>query len=337
MGFVDFLPSTLATSALLLSVSHNPRPVSVTSPKPPGSSAIVITHEDVLDTCCRTVAGIPSLQRVMECVRLLSLSFSESYPAVAAAAQVASARVTRYANRPTAVGGGIDAVLAQATVGGVFAGAARSNTPESGTVPAKGRRCCTPTGIEGIVHIENAAIGNARTSVEEQDGSARLSNRGQLKPANLGEEGKTVKHTRPTLCSTRASRARVGSLSRRDEGSVFAGTSKRNKRPAEVSVSAGSFPEARGDKSTVRKQRRQASIEVSIVQKRTRGVMCRGPFKPMGDSSSSSSILRSCKGSTEALGHCESGSGFGAPEPRASKLEATRNDTGSASASSASS
>lgn len=368
MGFVDFLPSTLATSALLLSVSHNPCPVSVTSTKPPASSAIVITHEDVLDTSCRTVAGIPSLQRVMECVRLLSLSFSQSYPAVAAAAQVASARVTRYANRPTAVGGGIDAVLPQATVGAGIAGAARSsvsNTPESSVAPAKGRRCCTPTGIEGIVHIEKSAIGNARSSVEEQGGSGRLSNRGQPKPANLvgssgvsaviGEEGKTAKHTRPTSCSTRASRARVGSLSRRDEASVLAGTSKRNKRPAEVSVSAGSRQETRADESTVRKHGRQASIEVSIVrkhqQKRTRRIVGRGSFKSMvesssvcpisgavgkEDSSSSSTFLRSCKGSTEALGHCESGSGFGAPETRSSKLEATRDDTGAASASSAS-
>lgn len=343
VGFVDFLPSTLATSALLLSVSHKPRPVSVTSPKPPGASAIVITHDDVLDTCCKTVAGIPSLQRVMECVRLLSLSFSQSYPAVAAAAQVAFARVTRYANRPTAVGGGIDAVLTQATVGGAFASVTRSKTPESGTVPSKGRRCCTPTGIEGIVHIENAAISNARTSVGEQGGSGRLSNRGQPKPANLvgasgvGEEGKTMKHTRPTSCPTRASRVRVGSLSRRDEGSVFAGTSKRNKRPAEVSVPTGSFQDARADSTTVRKQRRHASIEVSVVRKRTRGVLCRGPLKSIGDSGSSSSILRTCKvSSTEALGHCESGSGFGAPEPRPAKLDGTRHDTESASGSSSS-
>ncbi|CAM9101675.1 unnamed protein product [Scytosiphon promiscuus] len=196
--FVDFLPSTLATAALLLSVSRGtstsePATPPPSSPAPSSGLLRPTSHADVLDTCRRitsqdgTAAAVigadgssssvgtgggaaGSLHRVLECVQLLGSSLAERYPAVGAASASAAEGLARYAGLPVPSGVGERGRKEAAAVVTPPPGPSKVVTTTPVAV-AKSRRCATPTGVEGIMHIEMDAIRSASAGGGGSDGA----------------------------------------------------------------------------------------------------------------------------------------------------------------------
>lgn len=453
--FVDFLPSTVATATILVSVSLGPSSPYSSSPSSLSSdravsepemdyfafdlasrpSSAAASHEDVLQTCCigyadtqDDAAAAAQLRSILKCVRLLEHHLAAEHPAISAAASDAADRVARYAglvdeprqrggangNGVNGSGGGGAKIKVASGAGGASEGGAelggrkKVSAVGSAAGQAKGRRCSTPTGVEGIVHIEMAAIRNS--SVDNSVGSgaesggaeggvgvvnepAKLS--GPAKISGLDKsavvaapkaassaaggdgEGTVTQHPRPAPCATRPS---GGSFRFSSEDVAFARAAKRKKtrgaasscgpiaaptsriRTAKTAAAAATMaaatamttaavaaPTAAAAKA-VMAPAATSMTKTGMVQTTSR-LTLRGtgsvswqpfssssswrPAKPGGSgdeagagvgSLAGSSLLCSRKRSAEALGHCESGSGFGAPVPRVSKT-ATRDTT----------
>lgn len=348
--FLDFSPSTVAISALLLSISRGTA----------SSSPCDKFHEDVLDIACveavvggsdSEAKGSVSLQRVLDCIQLLGSKLSERYPAVASAAAAAAARVARY-------GGLVDkevmASVEVASAGGA-PGIKQSGTitPLPAGVRPKGRRCSTPTGVEGIMHIEMAAIRDASSvGGEEKAGDGRDGAKGAAPVRNGGtgagkcgnDEVKTdagMKQARPSAfkqtrhgASAEAvgggesgnisggKRSRAGSFAFSDEDIAFARASKKTKGQATVSLQSSTTAvsvAAAADGKTTKTGAPRVVLGGASWQ----------PFKsttsagrsPAGTAGATLSIAgdggkSNRKRSAEVLGHCARGSGFGVPPPR---------------------
>lgn len=353
---MDFLPSTLATSALLLSVSRG-----TTSSNCSPSLSRRTSYADVLDTCLRGVlaaeaaspfaAGaaaaadtdtdatdvdtdtdadtsssqaegdnreVACLRRVLECVELLGSSLAKRYPAVAAAAASAAEGIARYAGFPLPASGGVGAAAvaaaATATTAVVAAGGSGNGggmsgvnkPPKVSTTPvaiAKSRRCSTPTGVEGIMHIEMDAIrsgsgggnGNSNSNsdvpVQQQPPSAnealggKCSGGGGDDPTSVAMD--TAGHGAPAaVAATTTATATSNQPQQQEQG--------RRRRPTPFATAAAAA-------STAPRQR----------VGRVRG----GSFSY---SDEDIAFARASKRSAEALGHSERGSGFGAPATRSS-------------------
>ena len=347
MSFVEFVPSTIAISAILLSVSHSARAGAPTpdssSPAAASSGPVATTsHKQVLAAYCRTVPGIASLERVLDCVQLLGTSLAESYPAVAAAAGVTAAEVAQYADRLGANKGGVQ-TLARSS--GAAPKQVALTTPTLAALPAKSRRCCTPTGVEGIMHIETAAaegrIGGASVVVDVKLEPAKLGVR-NLTASNAKVSG--AKHPRPTPCSTR-NRNHGDAFTLSEEDVAFARAVKKSKSSIGASgvVSAAvngqhhRQPSARKRSSiSSRVASRRPASDSQLQEQNTRSVardcslqlfssapcpITVGRGNGGKSAGFTSAQLRSRMRSAEALGHCESGSGFGAPAPRVTKAD----------------
>lgn len=364
--FVEFMPSTLAISALLLSVSRS-HPSAATS------------HEDMLEVCCGkagaaagaagagAAAATPdgeepvssanfascALQRVLECVRLLGSSLADRYPAAGAAADLAAEHVTRYAGWEKDGGRSSAAVPESAAAKKLRARTAEEKQPSPPAAAeaagvAKGRRCSTPTGVEGIMHIEMAAIRNASVAVGGGGGS-KASDGGVAVPAKRpaaqqpssiraggvvdGERAKSPKHPRPTPISSTAGRpprvgtgcasaaaaaaaaapvARQRSFSFSDGDIAFVAVAAKNKKLAS--------PAAQGARATVAAGGAIMGGATTILEKKD-GFSAWNPFSSAALASRGGTLSSAGrKRSAGALGHCESGSGFGAPTLRVAKV-----------------
>lgn len=313
---MEFLPSTLAISSLLLSAS---RPEAVTS------------HEDVLDMCASV--GIVALDRVLQCVRLLGSSLAKRYPAASAAADIAAEYLARYV--------GIDSTESHSKLAGssystscsgkaakkagsgrktsasgmVMDDGARTGDSASPLPALKKRRCSTPTGVDGIVHIEMAAIRTASVKGSAAAAAATGASGTEDHDGRQGSEGSQ------RSANGEAEASGSGAATGSDAGGGGSGITIGRKDPATVNrprptLSTASLAcQSRGGFSFPEDDLRFASLP---------------KHRRMGYSSAST--LSSCaqdelvmtgrKRSAEVLGHCESGSGFGAPVLRPNRAVA---------------
>lgn len=396
------------------------------------SSSSAASHEHVLETFCSAddfadssgnpveAAAAKLLRSILDCVRLLERHLADEYPTVASAASHAADRVARYAGiadepRPRGsatgndvrVGGGsggegaaVNAAVASDGAGGAAAGLAGRKKLAVGSSKiaaagqAKSRRCSTPTGVEGIVHIEMAAIrnssvdngggglagGGARESVGAVHEPAKLSSLDKSAAAGVGVgggEGKSTqqKHPRPAPCATRPCGG--GSFPFSSEDVAFARAAKRRKKLVGATAARAAAAAAGAVATTVvvaptaampaaATSEAAAAVATTTTTKKTvvvqtasgLGLTLRGgaaasssSWQPFSSASlwrsaktglgsgggsgtiggagrvgvgvgtlAGSSLLCSRKRAAEALGHCENGSGFGAPAPRVPKV-----------------
>lgn len=333
------MPSTLAVSALLLSVSRSD-PSATTS------------HEDMLVTCCgrADADGVPSgcavssasfascsLQRVLECVRLMGSSLSDRYPAVGASADLAAEHITRYAGWKADDDCTSVAVPESATTKLRAACTVEEKQPGA----TKGRRCSTPTGVEGIMHIEMAAIRNASGvgGGKASDGvagaavPAKRPAAQQLSSIRGGGavdlHGTSPKHARPTPISvagrpprrvsscTAAPAAAAAPVARQRSFSFSDGDI------AFVAVAANKkVASAAGDVQAATTTGGGALMGAGATGlKKNCGFSAWNPFSSAAAVAGQGGTmsLAGRKRSAGALGHCESGSGFGAPALRVQK------------------
>lgn len=337
--FVDFMPSTLAISALLLSVSRSD-PSATTS------------HEDMLVACCgiADADGVPSgcavssasfascsLQRVLECVRLMGSSLADRYPAVGAFADLAAEHITRYAGWEAD-----DDCTSAAVPESATKLRAACTVEEKQPGATKGRRCCTPTGVEGIMHIEMAAIRNASgggggKASDDVAGAAVPAKRpAAQQPSSirgggvLGLQGTSPKHARPTPISaagrpprrvsscTAAPAAAAAPVARQRSFSFSDGDI------AFVAVAANKkkLASAAGDVQAATSTGGGALMGAGATGLKTNcGFSAWNPFSSAAAVAGQGGTmsLAGRKRSAGALGHCESGSGFGAPALRVQK------------------
>ncbi|CAB1119525.1 unnamed protein product [Ectocarpus sp. CCAP 1310/34] len=367
--FVNFLPSTLATAALLLSASRGGgggAAATAAASVPPTS------HAEVLDVCWKGPAeadaasdgaaidgcggtGVASLRRVLECVLLLGSSLAERYPAVASAARSAAEGVARYAGFP--VPSGTSNVPPRREPAGRKR-AAQAATPP--VVAVKGRRCATPTGVEGIVHIEMDTLRGGEAGLQQQqhqpsEHKPRGSGDGALAGGGGGGGGSSApvggeglgpggsvhvkqehqlpqgRHRRPTPIITAAAGAANNSAAGQPQ--------HQDHTPAcaEMRGSSSSFAYSGDDVAFSRatKHTRAAATATATAAAMAAVTSASTAASPratavdagsdMNGAVAAGSSLMSCnirKRSAEALGHCESGSGFGAPATRR-RLEAS--------------
>ncbi|CAN0565134.1 unnamed protein product [Ectocarpus sp. 12 AP-2014] len=366
--FVNFLPSTLATAALLLSASRGGGGGAVATA---AASVRPTSHAEVLDVCWKGPAeadaasdggagaavdgcggtGVASLRRVLECVQLLGSSLAERYPAVASAARSAAEGVARYAGLP--VPSGTSRVPPRREPAGRKR-AAQAATPP--VVAVKGRRCATPTGVEGIMHIEMDTLRGDEAGLQQQQhqpsehkprgGGDGASAGGVGAGAPVGGEGLAPggsvhvkqehqqpqrRHRRPTPIITAAAGAAINSEAGQPQHQHH------TRARAGMRGSSSSFAYTDDDIAFSRatKQKRAAAATATAtaaamaavtsasaaVSPRATAVDAGGD---MNGAVAAGSALMSCnirKRSAEALGHCENGSGFGAPAARR-RLEA---------------
>lgn len=322
---MDFLPSTLATSALLLSVS---RGSSVTS----SSSVRPTSHADVLDTCWNGVLAAKaasdtdtsladavdgdrdamSLRRVLECVELLGSSLAKRYPTVAAAAALAAEGVARYAGLPLPRGVGAAAVALGGSGGVLKAPPRVSTTPVA--VVEKGPRCATPTGVEGIMHIEMDAIGSA-------SGGGGDSSNGSS-DADVHEH-----YQKPQQQQDTSANKMLGGKGSCGAGgpSVAADASKDRKSAAAAGVATVPVTAKQQPPPPPQRRRRltrftTAAAAATATTTTTAAVRHKETNRVGGSffsySDEAIAFARASKRSAEALGHSERGSGFGAPVSR---------------------
>ncbi|CAM9876847.1 unnamed protein product, partial [Ectocarpus sp. 6 AP-2014] len=364
--FVDFLPSTLATAALLLSASRGGGGGAAATA---AASVRPTSHADVLDACWKGPAeadaasdgaagaavdgcggtGVASLRRVLECVQLLGSSLAERYPAVASAARSAAEGVARYAGLP--VPRGTSSVPPRREPAARKRAAAAAATPP--VVAVKGRRCTTPTGVEGIMHIEMDTLRGDEAGLQQQQqqpsehkppGGADGASAGGGGGAPVGGEGLAPagsvhvkqehqqpqrRHRRPTPIITAAAgaanngaagqprhqhhtRARAGrrsswsSFACSDDDIAFSRATKQKRAAAAATATATATAAA------------MAAVTSASAAASPRATAVDAGGDVNGAVAAGSAVM-SCnirKRSAEALGHCESGSGFGAPAAR---------------------
>lgn len=297
MGVLRFFPSTVGMSALLLSAS---RPEAVTS------------HADLLDTCVTATAGAAnqiSLERVLDCTRVLGASLARRYPAAGAAADIAAEEVMRYAGFDVEAEADVDVArdLAAVDTGaalvsssdssagadvGARGAAAVPGSSISPVPPAKKRRCSTPTSVDGIMHIELAAFrAGAGDGVGGSDCSGSRDSRASASvpvataPTSRRLQRRGINPHRPTPAAAAAALgARAFSFS--DDEMVFTAAGQEGVRNEKVGAACV--------RSASRKSWQPKELSTSVV----------------------GCAVGRRKRSADALGHCETGSGFGAPVPR---------------------
>ena len=303
---MDFLPSTLATSALLLSVSRG-------TPAPPSSASCTslppTSHADVLDACWKGVPSPPAseegadadtesdgggvpLRRVLDCVQLLGSSLSHRYPTVAAAAESAAEGIARYAGWPLP-SAGCRVAAAAAPRAGV---AKKKAAPQVSTTPVavnKSRRCATPTGVDGIMHIEMDAIRGvgAGTGGDNDDGHA---------DEQEAQQQKSSANEAPGTSTVGGAAIGTGV-----DGPAPAGSLQpRHRRRPSAFTTTGSATST-------------AAIAPQQQQKRQAARVSADSFAYTDEDIA---FARASKRSADALGHSESGSGFGAPASRCGRV-----------------
>ncbi|CAN0299215.1 unnamed protein product [Ectocarpus sp. 12 AP-2014] len=361
--FVNFLPSTLATAALLLSASRGGGGGAVATA---AASLRPTSHAEVLDVCWKGPAeadaasdgaagaavdgcggtGVASLRRVLECVKLLGSSLAERYPAIASAARSAAEGVARYAGLP--VPSGTSSVPLRREPAGRKR-AAQAATPP--VVAVKGRRCATPTGVEGIMHIEMDTLRRDEAGLQQQqhqpsehkprgggDGAsagsvgagAPVRGEGLAPGRSVHVKQEQRRHRRPTPIITAA----AGAANNSEAGQPQHQHQHNTRARAGMRGSSSSFAYTDDDIAFSRatKQKRAAATAtaaaMAAITSASAAVSPRATAVDAGDDMNgpvaAGSALMSCnirKRSAEALGHCESGSGFGAPAARR-RLEA---------------
>lgn len=364
---MNFLPSTLATAALLLSASRGRGGGAAAAA---AASVRPTSHAEVLDACWKGPAeadaasngaagaavdgcggtGVASLRRVLECVQLLGSSLAERYPAVAAAARSAAQGVARYAGLP--VPNGTSSVPPRReSAGRKRAAQAQAQAATPPVVAVKGRRCATPTGVEGIMHIEMDTIRGDEAGLQQQQQQHQHQQSSEHKPlgggdgASAGGGGAPVggeglaragsvhvkqehqqpqrRHRRPTPIITAAAGAANNSADLQHQHHTRARAGRRG--------SSSSFAYTDDDIAFSRatKQKRAAATATATAAAMAAVTLASAAGSPraaavdaggdMNGAVAAPSAVMSCnirKRSAEALGHCESGSGFGAPGAR---------------------
>lgn len=320
---VEFLPSTLAISALLLSASR---------------AEAVTSHYDVLDTCA--ALGTISLDRVLECIRLLGSSLAKRYPAASAAADIAGDHVSRYTGSDSDGTDSDDSEVGEASANAECAEVAAAVVSIAVSplgAPLKKRRCSTPTGVDGILHIEMAAIRTASadgsassgspssgisdtaaastvgaaTTLGSSQSSGRLAGTSDAAAAGVATvsgggdgEGEDVNHPRPMPRGVGGGSTRHNRPFSFSDDIGFAAPAKKGMVGSMIVAGAptDSAPATSSTSATLGKPwypSTAAGVEVEQSVER---------------------VLSGRKRSADALGHCESGSGFGAPPPRMNKV-----------------
>lgn len=306
VSLLEFYPSTLAMSAVLLSAS---RPEAVTS------------HADVLDACVTAVGvsnNLISLERILDCIRLVGASLAKRLPAAGAAADIAAEQVIRYAALD--VEAEVDVARDLAAVETTMSSGRGSGSP---VPPAKKRRCSTPTSVDGIVHIEMAGMLDATAASGDNDGAGAI---------GVGSNA--------SLACSRSSAVMTSSGGGGGEQSSNVAVAAREKgsrrsanphRPTPYAAPSAHGVMASTAAALGARAFSFSDDEVILAQGAKRGVVSsvfiaapeNTPWQPqqlssrrLPSSSSSVCSMGSRKRSAEALGHCESGSGFGAPMPR---------------------
>lgn len=329
INVLEFLPSTLAISAILLSAS---RPEALTS------------HEDVLNALTAVIgmSELIPLERVSDCTRVLGASLAKRYPAAAMAADRANYHVARYLGLEEEVEADVARDLAAVQTSNIHVGSARltkvveSNRTVTPVSHSKKRRCSTPTSVDGIMLIEMAAVRDGRTVVYVATGdnncATAAGSKSNSSPSSLSPTAACATMTAAASQPLPENQLRLTTSSGGRNGDAGGnGEGTRAKRPRPILTTATSSPSATGahassfshDNMSVFSVESSAPASSSTafapVQGNPKNITqhlwqnSRSATLPTADVASSEADGR--QRSTEALGHCARESHFGTPVP----------------------